>query len=359
MPVYDIQVAGNSNFFVEGILTHNCGIIDDVHKSWKEADSENIREDVWEWYTGVFYNRAAPGAGIILIMTRWHHDDLAGRLLEDAKNGGDQWELVEYPAIAVNDEPYRRKGEPLHPERYNLKALERIQRVSGPRVWQALFQQKPTADEGDFFTQQMIRYYKPNDLPPRDELRYYTAWDLAVGTKDTNDWSVGITVGMDKNENIWVVDLFRARVDSKDLVEEIIDEWELWRQDIIGLEEGVIKHSIGPFLDKRIKERRATSLNYEPLKVGRADKVARARSIQGMMRQGRVYIPENAGFTPDFINELLQFPNGKHDDQVDALAHIGQMLADMDSPGGEPVKRKKSWRDLLKRKAKKRGVMAA
>ena len=110
----------------------NVGIIDDVHKSWKEADSENIRDDIWDWYTGVFYNRAAPGAGIILIMTRWHHDDLAGRLLEDQKHGGDKWELVEYPAIAVDDEVYRRKGEPLHPERYDLTALERIKRVSGP-----------------------------------------------------------------------------------------------------------------------------------------------------------------------------------------------------------------------------------
>ncbi|GAA4647907.1 hypothetical protein GCM10023116_01690 [Kistimonas scapharcae] len=297
--------------------------------------------------------------GVVSHNTRWHHDDLAGRLLAEMDNGGEEWDLVEYPAIATEDEQYRKKGEALHPERYPLEALERIKRTVGPRDWQALYQQKPTADEGDYFTHQMIRFYKPQDLPERDALRFYTAWDLAVGTKQTNDWSVGVTVGVDNKDNIWLVDLFRARVDSKDLVDEIIDGWELWRQDIIGLEEGVIKHSIGPFFDKRIQERRATSLNYSPLKVGKSDKSARARSIQGMMKQGRVFIPEGASFTPDLINELLQFPNGKHDDQVDALAHIGQMLADMDSPGGEPAKKKKSWRDLLKRKAKKRGAMAA
>ena len=337
----------------------NVGIIDDVHKSWKEADSENIREDVWEWYTGVFYNRAAPGAGIILIMTRWHHDDLAGRLLADAEEGGDKWELVEYPAIAVNDEVYRDKGDALHPDRYDLNALNRIERVSGPRAWQALFQQKPTADEGDYFTQNMIRYYKPKDLPDRDTLRYYTAWDLAVSTKETNDWSVGITVGVDQQENIWVVDLFRKRVDSSDLVEEMLDTWELWRSDLTGIEEGVIKHSIGPFLEQRISERRAHSFNYMPLKVGRADKVARARSIQGRMRQGRVFIPENAGFTPDLVNELLQFPSGKHDDQVDALAHVGQMLGDMSTVSTPAKKRKKTWRDRLKSTSNHRSAMSA
>ncbi len=326
----------------------NVGIIDDVHKSWKEADSEGIRDDIWEWYTGVFYNRAAPGAGIILIMTRWHHDDLAGRLLEDQKHGGDKWELVEYPAIAVNDETYRPKGEPLHPERYDLKALERIKRVSGPRAWQALFQQKPTADEGDYFTLAMVRYYRPGELPDRDTLRYYTAWDTAVATKEANDWSVGITVGVDPQENIWVVDLVRRRMDSAELVEEILDVWEMYRSDLSGIEEGVIKHAIGPFLEKRIKERRAHSFNAETLKVGRADKVARARSIQGMMKQGRVFIPESAGFTPDLVNELLQFPNGKHDDQVDALAHIGQMLGDFSTVKPSAKKKKKSWRDRLK-----------
>lgn len=337
----------------------NVGIIDDVHKSWKEADSENIRDDIWAWYTGVFYNRAAPGAGIILIMTRWHHDDLAGRLLEDQQHGGDKWELVEYPAIAVEDEPYRKKGEALHPERYDLVALERTKRVSGPRAWQALFQQKPTADEGDYFTLNMIRYYKSADLPDRSTLRYYTAWDLAVATKQGNDWSVGLTVAIDPSENLWVVDLFRKRVDASELVEEILDTWELWRSDLTGIEEGVIKHSIGPFLDQRIKERRTHSFNYIPLKVGRVDKVARARSIQGRMRQGRVFIPEDAGFTPDFVNELLQFPNAKHDDQVDALAHIGQLLGDFSTVMPGAKKKKKSWRDRLRSTTTRRSAMSA
>ena len=332
--------------------------IDDPVKNREEAESELIRQQIWDWYTSTLYTRLAPGGGLLVIQTRWHFDDLAGRLLEQVEDS-EQWELVEYPAIAVTDEKYRKKGEALHPERYDIDALRRIERTIGPRDFQALYQQKPSPDEGEYFTKAMIRYYRPNELPDRSTLRFYTAWDTAVATKEINDWSVGVTVALDQHENIWLVDLFRQRVDSRDLVEEILDTWELWRSDITGIEDGVIKHAIGPFLDQRIKERRAFSFNYEGLKVGKADKVARARSIQGRMRQGKVYIPESAGFTPDLVNEMLQFPNGKHDDQVDALAHIGQMLADMSTVRGSTLKKKKSWRDLLKRKKTHRSAMSA
>ena len=337
----------------------HIALVDDPVKNREEAESETIRQQVWDWYTSTLYTRLAPGGGVLVIQTRWHHDDLAGRLLEDMGNGGEQWELVEYPAIAVEDETYRRKGEALHPERYPIDALERIKRTIGPRDFQALYQQKPSADEGDYFTLNMIRYYKSADLPPRETLRFYTAWDTAVATKQVNDWSVGITVGVDQSENLWVVDMVRRRMDSDQLVEEILDTWEIWRSDLTGIEEGVIKHAIGPFLQKRVTERRAHSFNEEPLKVGRADKVARARSIQGMMKQGRVFIPEDAGFTPDFTNELLQFPNGKHDDQVDALAHIGQMLSDMSPVISAPKKKKKSWRDRLRSNTTRRSAMSA
>ncbi|WP_067586428.1 phage terminase large subunit [Endozoicomonas ascidiicola] len=325
----------------------HIGLIDDPLKNREEAESEVVREAIWDWYTSTFYTRLAPGGGILLVMTRWHHDDLAGRLLEEMQNGGDQWELVEYPAIAVEDEPYRKKGEALHPERYDLTALQRIKRAVGPRDWQALYQQKPTADEGDYFTKQMIRTYRMKDLPARESLAFFTAWDLAVGTKQSNDWSVGITVAVDREDNIWVVDLFRKRCDAGTLVDEILDTWEIWRPEITGLEEGVIKHAIGPFLERRVQERNCYSFHAEPLKVGKSDKEARARSIQGRMKQGKVFLPEDAGFYPDLINELLQFPNGKHDDQVDALAHIGQLLMSLAQKRLPKATKEKGWRDRL------------
>ncbi len=285
--------------------------------------------------------------GLVSHNTRWHHDDLAGRLLEEMKNGGDQWELVEYPAIAIEDEPYRKKGEALHPDRFDISALERIKRAVGPRDWQALYQQRPTADEGDYFTKQMLRTYRHRDLPPRDDLMFYTCWDLAVGTKEVNDYSVGVTVGVDRDDNIWLVDLFRKRCDAGMLIDEILDTWELWRPEVTGLEEGVIKHSIGPFLERRAQERNCFGFFAEPLKVGKKDKEARARSIQGRMKQGKVFLPEDAGFYPDLVNELLQFPNGKHDDQVDALAHVGELLMLLATKRLPHVKKPKSWRDRL------------
>ena len=325
----------------------HIGIIDDPIKNREEAESEVTRQSIWDWYTSTFYTRLAPGGGVLVIQTRWHFDDLSGKLLEEMSQGGDQWEVVEYPAISLEDEPYRRAGEALHPERYDLAALKKIQRAIGPRDWQALYQQKPTPDEGDFFTKGMIRMYRTTDLPPRDTLQFYTTWDLAVGTKQSNDWSVGLTVALDQDEHIWIVDMFRKRVDAGVLVDEMLDLWEIWRPDVLGIEEGVIKHSIGPFLDQRIKERNCFDCYYEPLKVGKQDKEARARSIQGRMRQGRVFFPEDAGFMAELLAELLQFPNGKHDDIVDALAHVGQMLGDLVQKKLPKAKRSKSWKDRL------------
>ncbi len=124
-------------------------IIDDPFKSRAEADSPTIREKIWDWYTSTFYTRLAPGGGILVIATRWHMDDLTGRLIEAAKSGeGDQWEIVDYPAIATCDEAHRKKGEALHPERYPLKMLMRIKAAIGTRDWEALYQQHPTIEGG-------------------------------------------------------------------------------------------------------------------------------------------------------------------------------------------------------------------
>jgi hypothetical protein len=115
--VYDIQVEGNRNFFANEILVHNCLIIDDPIKDPEQAYSETYREKLWEWYTMAAYTRLMPGGGILLGHTRWHSEDLAGRLLAAQAEGGDRWDVVLYPAVAEEDEPHRKAGEALHPER--------------------------------------------------------------------------------------------------------------------------------------------------------------------------------------------------------------------------------------------------
>ena len=119
-------------------------IIDDPIKNRDDAESETNRSSIWNWYTSTAYTRLAPGGGVLIILTRWHDDDLAGRLLTKMKeNEGDEWDVIQYPALATEDEPFRKKDEALHPERYDETALLRIKRAVGPRDWSALYQQNP------------------------------------------------------------------------------------------------------------------------------------------------------------------------------------------------------------------------
>jgi len=320
-------------------------VIDDPVKNRDDAESQNNRDANYDWYTSTAYTRLAPGGGILVILTRWHDDDLAGRLLRAAADGGDQWEVVRYPALAEEDEEFRKTGEPLHAERYDRDALLRIQKAVGPRDWAALYQQTPVADDGDYFTRQMIRYYDPDDID-QEAMRYYCAWDLAIGKKDRNDYSVGMVVGVNEFDELFVMDVVRGRYDGFELVERILDLYEQWRPSIIGIERGHIEMALGPFLEKRVRERGLFEAYFKDLKTGRRDKEARARAIQGRMQQGMVFLPRDAVFTGPLVAELLRFPNGVHDDQVDALAWLGLMMTEFSSFQA-PVVKEASWRDRL------------
>jgi len=335
-------------------------LIDDPIKNREDAESQNNRESTYDWYTSTAYTRLAPGGGVLVILTRWHDDDLAGRLLRASTEGGDEWEVVRYPAIAGEDEEFRSKGEALHVERYDINALNRIQRAVGPRDWSALYQQNPVADDGDYFTRDMIQYYEPDDID-LDRMRFYSAWDLAIGKKDRNDYSVGLTVGVDEDDNLFVVDVDRGRYDGFELVERILDLYELWKPSIIGIEKGHIEMALGPFLEKRVRERGLYEAYFKDLKTGRRDKEARARAIQGRMQQGMVYLPRNEVFTGPLVAELLRFPNGVHDDQVDALAWIGLMMTEFGT-FQEKIERPPSWRDKLEylgRELRSKSAMSA
>jgi len=311
-------------------------IIDDPFKDRQEADSETQRENVWDWYTSTLYTRLAPGGGIVVINTRWHMDDLSGRLLEMQANGeGDTWRVVNFPAIADADEPHRKAGEALHPERYSLEQLESIRAAIGPRDWNALYQQRPAPDEGAYFRREWMQTY--DTLPPY--LRYYGASDYAV-TADGGDYTVHVLAGVDEQENIYLVDLWRGQTDAL----EWIDAWSnivrMYKPQIWAEEGGVILKSLDPIIRKRCQEQRIFS-TYRQQFASVADKPTRARSLQARMQMGKVFFPSpsRCPWVADLMAEMLTFPVGRHDDQVDALSLLTRMLAEM-RPAKVPVPEK-------------------
>lgn len=344
--VCDFQVRETHNFVVSGVSTSNCLLIDDPIKNAEEAESATTRESIKDWYRTTAYTRLAPGGGALVIQTRWHTDDLAGWLEAESDSGeGDKFEVIRYPAIAVEDELYREKGEPLHPERYGREDMLRIKRAVGPRAWSALYQQNPLNDEASYFSQDMFRLYTP---PAPRKLGVYAAFDLAVGQREANDYTVGVVIGVDSSDTIYVLDMVRGRWNSLQIVDEIVKLHKRHKPNMIGLEKGQIQLAIGPYLQKRIADDKLWDLAIRDLPTGRRDKQSRARSIQGRMAQGRVKFPKDAPWLSDMMAEMMSFPVGKHDDIVDAIAHLGLWLNDMSTPMVHEQGRLPSWRDKLR-----------
>ena len=296
-------------------------LIDDPFKDQEEADSELRRQRVWDWYSAVAYTRLAPGGRIVLIQTRWHEDDLAGRLLEAQQQGKDRWEILDLPAI-------RGTGEALWPEFYPLEALNRIRANITPRHWSALYQQRPAPEEGDYFKREWFRTY---DSKPT-HLHIYGASDYAV-TADGGDWTVHMVVGVDPQDNIYVLDLWRQRTESDIWIDAFLDLVDVHKPLMWAEEQGQIIKSLGPFIDKRCQERKIYPAREQF--VSTKDKATRAQAIRGRAAMGKVYLPANKDWAPDLLNELLTFPVGKHDDQVDCLSLIGRML-DVMTKGNKP-----------------------
>jgi predicted phage terminase large subunit-like protein len=310
-------------------------IIDDPIKDRKEADSQLIRDQLWDWFNQVIGTRMMTSdAWIMLIQTRWHEDDLVGRLTdplnafynpEEAKH----WTIVDLPALALENDPLNRKpGEALWPERFPVPFLEE-QRRRDPRGFQALYQGRPSPDSGTFFHAEWLRTYRPDELP--SELRIYAASDHAVSTQQFRDKTVLIVVGVAENGDIYVLPNLFWRAASADVVTDaMLNMIREHRPLHWWAERGHISKAIGPFLRRRMAEEKVYGAISEITPV--ADKQTRAQSIQGRMAMGKVYFPAFAPWWPEAKSQLMKFPFGAHDDFVDALAYIGLGLAQMVNP---------------------------
>jgi predicted phage terminase large subunit-like protein len=299
------------------------GLIDDPIRSRQDADSELIRDRIWDWYINDFRTRLVPGAAEILIQTRWHEDDLAGRALQH-----NDWRVISLPAIceSTDDELGRKVGEPLwNDDEYGYgQQLEELKRTTPARTWSALYQQRPAPEDGDYFKTDWLKPY--TTVPAKETLAIYGGSDYAV-TADGGDFTCHIVVGVDHDGRMYLLDLWRGQTQGDIWIDSLCDLVLRWKPLGWAEETGQIKAAIGPFLERRMRERKAYV--YRQQFPTRGDKTVRAQSIRGRMALDGLYVPTAQGWYPSFRSELLSFPAGKHDDQVDALGLIGQLIDDM------------------------------
>lgn len=284
--------------------------IDDPVKSREEANSEVYREKVWQWYTDDLYTRLEPGGAIVLIMTRWHEDDLAGRILKSEKAGN--WTVVRLPALAEENDPLgREEGEALCPERYDVAALEDIRGTQGGASFDALYQQNPTSREGAFFKVSMLGMV---DAAPAS-LRCVRGWDTAA-TEGDGDWTAGVKIGQGADGIFYVLDVERGQWDTaqRNAVIRATAERDGAGVTIRGAQDpgsaGVdakraFVHMLAGF---RVVVERASGA-----------KEVRADPFASQVNAGNVKLVRG-DWNKAFVEELRAFPRSKYDDQVDSAA---------------------------------------
>ena len=298
----------------------DLGLVEDPFARWEDAQSATVQEEAWEWYTGDFVPRLKPNARRVIITTRFNEFDLLGRVFERDAALGINWRIVRLPMIAEDNDPLgRRRGERLWPEWFTEEQVTEAR--SDAQKWAALYQQSPSPETGNYFHADWLRPY--STIPDQATLRVYGASDYAV-TADGGDYTVHVVIGVDPEGHMYLLDLWRARVSSDVWIDALCDLVLKWKPIGWAEEQGQIRAGIGPFLDRRSRERKAYFAREQfPT---RGDKAVRAQSVRGKMALDGLYVPSHAPWYPDFRAELLSFPAGKHDDQVDAIGLFGQLL---------------------------------
>lgn len=327
--VYDLQVERNSNFFADGVLVHNCGIVDDPLKNAEEAASATIREKQKDWWRSTFYTRQEPDAAIIVIQTRWNEDDLAGWLLSEEATGDDEperWHIVSMPAIYGEDEPlefpdtctveadWRKPGEALCPERYPIAKLRKYQRRLGGYFWGALFQQHPRPRSGTMFQRE---WFSIVDAAPADakRVRY---WDKA-GTKDGGKATAGVLIARDADGVVYVEHVVRGQYSALEREKVIRQTAEAdaarYGRVLVWMEQ---EPGSG---GKESAE--ATVRNLAGFRVYKetvsGDKATRAEPFAAQCAGSNVRLVRGA-WNSNYLDELTAFPHGVFSDQVDASA---------------------------------------
>ena len=328
-------------------------LLDDLIKGPEEAESEQHRNKIWQWYREVLQTRLLPGGRIVALMTRWHEDDIVGRLLNPPKDVGAPrkgirvpWEHIYFPALRKDENG---NDQALWPSDYPVETLYEIMFDIGMRGWQAQYMNDPQPDEGNFFRRSWFQFHEPMPKPvpepepgetidPKylpDNLRVFGASDYAV-TADAGDYTVHSVIGVSEEDNIYLLDVWRGQTDSLAWIDELLRLMRKWNPAVWIEEGGGIQKAVAGIIVKRMQE--------ENIYVKRAafpstrDKATRARSFQARMEMGRIWFPK-AEWCEPLMNEMLAFPLGKHDDFVDTMSMFGQHLPGLVAATPEPKKK--------------------
>lgn len=312
------EIVGHKGYYIaSGIMgaltgkTADIGIIDDPIKNREEAESPVYRAKVFEQYKTAFATRQFGYTGsIVLCMTRWHEDDLAGKLLQLSKDNpdGDQWEVVSLPAIAEAPDAYRQIGEPLWPAKYPLDELQRRRIGMGEYDWSALYQQQPAPEGGGLFKREWFKFV---DAVP-SFARRVRGWDTASG-EGRGDWTVGAKIA-EANKLFFVENIRRGQW-SPATVETIMRQTAV----LDGYTCAQREEREGGSAGKAVTDARAKQLvgfDYAAVNIS-GSKVTRVRAFRAQCEAGNVYLVRG-DWNEEYISELCKFPTGKHDDQVDA-----------------------------------------
>jgi predicted phage terminase large subunit-like protein len=310
------------NTTVQGSITGETAtlaILDDPIKGREFANSPVIRDKTWEWMTNDLFTRFTDKAGFIAILTRWHIDDPIGRLIERDKS----LRILTYPALATQDEKHRKEGEALFPELKSKEFLFNQKSILGALNFESLYQQNPTIEMGSFFNRDNFKYYSEDDYYYyfgtskilKSELPIYQTIDPAGTENKTSDYFGAVTFGVYDN-NILVLDTFKEKAETTRhelILQNLRDKWNPKMQ-------GVENKTFGINLIQNAKKKGFPLYPLSPKRrEGKEEsKTMRAEPLDLMFRNGMIYFNKNCS---ELEKELLEFPNGKHDDLVDCLAY--------------------------------------
>lgn len=317
-------------------------IIDDYIKQAKEAMSASYLEDLWTWFSTVARTRLEPGGVIIILATRWVANDLHGRIMANQKlTGRSFYKYIQLPALATEDNDVlgRRFGEPLFPERYSQADLHAIRDEVGARWFEAMFQQNPQGNDTATTNPDWLKPMTREEFQDWVALRRNKAGRLTVGrswdfasTKNAGDFTSGPRCFYDPMEDIYVIeDMIRGQY-SSNKVESVFqnslkEDRKHWSNFKVGMEQEpgssgayAVRH-----FQKLASEASPGILLHETRASGGPGKLLNAQPFLAACEAGKVYIVQGP-WTPAFIEEFTLFPEGAHDDQIDAVSHTYKML---------------------------------